>query len=428
MATQTPTTDFSRKQLQILAFPKTDYDALICDGAIRAGKTSIMSVSFLLWAMSGFNGRNFGICSKTIRTAERNIIRPLLAMTYIRKRYNIKYKQGEYLEVTNGRHTNTFYIFGGKDASSYQLIQGITLAGVLLDEVALMPRSFVEQALARCSVTGRKFWFNCNPEGQLHWFYQEWIKEPEKHNAQHLHFSLDDNPSLDQSIKDSYRSMYAGVFYQRYIEGLWVSAEGVIYSDMFSEENNVVTEEEIKEMKFEGDYYVSSDFGIQNATVFLLWRKLAGEQTYVCLREFYYSGRDERRQKTVSELVAGLSEMLDGIKPRTVIVDPSASALKVELRQKGYRVQDADNEVINGIANTGKLLQDRKLLFSETCENIIDEFSLYMWDETAAERGEDVPIKENDHAMDAMRYFVNTLNLYNKLYRKPAPAGSILYL
>ena len=426
METTAPTLDFSNKQLQILAFPQTSYDALICDGAIRAGKTSIMSVAFLLWAMREFNGKNFAICSKTIRTAERNIVRPLLAMTYIRRRFNIKYKQGEYLEVTNGRHTNTFYIFGGKDASSYQLIQGITLAGVLLDEVALMPRSFVEQALARCSVAGRKFWFNCNPEGQLHWFYQEWIKDPSKHNALHLHFTLDDNPSLAQNIKDSYRSMYAGVFYQRYIEGLWVSAEGVIYADMFSEANNVKTKEEISRMNFEGEYYVSSDFGIQNATVFLLWRKIAGQQTYVCLREFYYSGREERRQKTTSELVDGLTEMLEGIKPKSVIVDPSASALKVELRQKGYRVQDADNEVINGIANTGKLLQDAKLLFSEECENIIDEFSLYMWDEAAAERGEDLPIKENDHAMDAMRYFVNTLNLYHRLYKKPA-AGSIFY-
>lgn len=428
MTEKTATIDFSRKQLQILAFPKSTYDALICDGAIRAGKTSIMSVSFLLWAMLGFSGQNFGICSKTIRTAERNIIRPLLAMAFVKKRFSIKYKQGEYLEISNGKHTNVFYIFGGKDASSYQLIQGVTLAGVLLDEVALMPRSFVEQALARCSVTGRKFWFNCNPEGQLHWFYQEWIMQAEKHNALHLHFTLDDNPSLDQSIKDTYRSMYAGVFYQRYIEGLWVSAEGVIYADMFDERKNVVTEEEIRDMKFEGEYYVSSDFGIQNATVFLLWRKIAGENTYVCLNEYYYSGREERRQKTTSELVDDLTEMLNGINPKSVIVDPSASALKVELRQKKYRVLDADNEVVNGIANTGKLLQDRKLLFSEACENIIDEFSLYMWDESAAERGEDVPIKENDHAMDAMRYFVNTLNLYQKLYKKPSQASQILYL
>lgn len=421
------TAQFSKKQLQILAFPKSKYDALICDGSIRAGKTSVMSVAFVLWAMQNFSGQNFGVCSKTIKTAQRNIVRPLLAMNFIKKRYIIHYVQNEYFELTDAKgRTNTFYIFGGKDESSYTLIQGITLAGVLLDEVALMPRSFVDQALARCSVTGRKLWFNCNPEGQLHWFYQEWILEAEDKNALHLHFGLDDNPSLDEAIKAYYRSMYVGVFFQRYIEGLWVSAEGVIYADMFSEDNNVLTEEKILETNFEGEYYVSCDFGIQNATVFLLWRKIANEQKYVCLKEYYYSGRDERRQKTTSELVEGLKEMLEGIKPKVVIVDPSASALKVELRQKGFKVQDANNEVLNGIANTGKLLQDGKLLFAKSCENIIDEFSLYMWDEKAAEAGEDVPVKENDHAMDAMRYFVNTLNLYQKLYKKPQ-TGSMFY-
>lgn len=421
------TTAFSKKQLQILAFPKSDYDALICDGSIRAGKTSVMSVSFILWGMQNFNGKNFGICSKTIRTAERNIIRPLLAMSFLRRRFNIRYIQGERLEVSNGKHTNTFYIFGGKDASSYQLIQGITLAGVLLDEVALMPRSFVDQALARCSITGRKFFFNCNPEAQLHWFNQEWILQPEKHNALHLHFTLDDNPSLDESIKEAYRSMYSGVFYQRYIEGLWVSTEGVIYSDMFDPKENVIKAADAEKMLFEGEPYVSCDFGIQNATVFLLWRKVAGEQRYICTKEFYYSGRDEKRQMTVSELVDGLKTMLNGISPKCVIVDPSASALKVELRKKGFKVMDAKNEVLNGIANTGKLLQDRKLMFSDACSHTIDEFSLYMWDDKASERGEDIPIKENDHAMDALRYFVSTLYLHQKLYKSQiVPRGTFL--
>lgn len=421
---------FSKKQLQILAFPKSNYDALICDGSIRAGKTSVMSVGYVLWAMQSFQGQNFGVCSKTIRTAERNIVRPLLAMSFIKKRFHVRYKQGELFELTDSKgRTNTFYIFGGKDESSYQLIQGITLAGVLLDEVALMPRSFVDQALARCSVTGRKLWFNCNPEGQLHWFYQEWILDADKHNALHLHFGLDDNPSLDEKIKEYYRSMFVGVFYQRYIEGQWVSAEGIIYGDMFSEDNNILTKEEIDSTMFEGEYYVSSDFGIQNATVFLLWRKVADEQKFVCLKEYYYSGRDERRQKTVAELVDDLSEMLGEIRPKVIIIDPSASALKVEARKRGYRVQDADNDVLNGIANTGKLLQDGKLLFSEECENTLDEFGLYMWDKRAEERGEDIPIKENDHAMDALRYFVNTTNIFRKLYRSESvPRGTILNL
>lgn len=390
---------FSRKQFQILAFPKTDYDAIICDGSIRAGKTSVMSVAFIIWAMQSFNHQSFGICSKTIGTAERNIILPLLAMSFMRKRYRMSYKTREKLIVFDGKHENTFFLFGGKDAASYQLIQGITLAGVLLDEVALMPRSFVDQAIARCSVSGRRLWFNCNPEGQLHWFNQEWILEAEDRNALHLHFTMDDNPSLAPEIREGYERMYSGIFYDRYIKGLWVSAEGVIYADMFSPDRNIISEEEVKKLEFEPWCWISSDFGIQNATVYLLWRKVKNKPIYVITDEWYYSGREEQKQKTVTGLVEGLKSFLGELKPKYVIIDPSAAALKVELRQKGFRTLDADNEVLNGIANTGKLLEDGYILVSEKCKHTIEEFDLYMWDEKAADNGEDVPIKENDHCL-----------------------------
>lgn len=414
---------FSKKQLQILAFPDSSYDALICDGSIRAGKSSIMSVGFVMWAMRNFTGMNLGICSKTIGTAERNIVLPLLGMDYMQKRYKMDYKIREKIVISDGHHKNTFYIFGGKDASSYQLIQGITLAGVLLDEVALMPKSFVDQALARCSVDGSKFWFNCNPEGQLHWFNQDWILKAEEHNALHLHFTMDDNPSLSPKIRQRYESQYTGVFYDRYIRGLWVSAEGVIYADMFSKERNVLSKQELTKMEYEGDYYVSCDFGIQNATVFLLWRKVKGAPVYVCLKEYYYSGRESKRQKSTSELIDDLTDMLkidedESIQIKHLIIDPSASALKVEAQQKRYKVLDAQNDVIDGIANTGKLLQDGYLLFSEECKHTIEEFELYMWDEKSADSGIDAPVKENDHCMDALRYFVNTEYLYRKCYKK----------
>ncbi len=414
---------FSKKQLQILAFPKTDYDAIICDGSIRAGKTSVMSVAFVIWAMQNFNHQSFGICSKTIGTAERNIILPLLAMSFMRKRYRMSYKTREKLIVFDGKHENTFFLFGGKDAASYQLIQGITLAGVLLDEVALMPRSFVDQAIARCSVAGRRLWFNCNPEGQLHWFNQEWILEAEERNALHLHFTMDDNPSLDPDIRAGYERMYSGMFYDRYIKGLWVSAEGVIYADMFDPDRNIISKEDVKKLNFEPQCWVSCDFGIQNATVYLLWRKVTGQTKYVCTDEWYYSGREEQRQKTVTGLVDGLKEFLGDRKPRYIIVDPSASALKVEMHQKGFQTRDADNDVVNGIANTGKLLEDDHLLICESCKHTIDEFDLYMWDEVAANRGEDVPIKENDHCMDALRYFVNTENLFTRCYQRKSAFG-----
>lgn len=230
----------SEKQMKILAFSRTKYDALICDGAVRSGKTSLMAVGFFDWAMKNFNNTTFAVCGKTVASARRNIIEPYMAMSYAKKRYAMEFTRSDNrLVISTRKKKNTFYVFGGKDEASYKLIQGITLAGVLLDEVALMPRSFVEQALARCSIEGSKFWFNCNPSHPKFWFYEEWIQKAQEKNALHLHFLLEDNPSLSPAIIARYKSLYTGVFYMRYILGRWVRAEGVIYqqfadnTDMF---------------------------------------------------------------------------------------------------------------------------------------------------------------------------------------------------
>ncbi len=403
--------NFSENQRKILAFPNTDYDALICDGAIRSGKTTIMSVAFVLWAMREFNGCYFGICSKTVRTAEKNIIQPLLNLSYMKKRFSMKYTRDNELVVRNRDKVNTFYIYGGKDASSYTLIQGATFAGVLLDEVALMPRSFVEQACARCSVDGRKLWFNCNPEGQLHWFNQEWVKKAEEKNALHVHFTLGDNPSLSPRIRAGYESMYSGVFYDRYIRGLWVSADGLVY-DMFNEKRHVVEEPP----ETEGSYYISSDFGVQNPTVFLLWRKVKDRDQWAILDEWFYSGREKKVQKTVGEQVKGLESLFpveygQRIEPAQIIVDPSASALIAEIRKEGHTVRKANNDVAEGISDVSTMLVQDRLLISRKCKHTIEEFQVYCWDEKAAMRGEDKPVKENDHCMDAVRYMIKTRHL-----------------
>ena len=211
---------FSEKQRRILRFPYTGYDALIADGAVRSGKTSLMSLSFFLWGMGNFTKQAFAFCGKSVGAVQRNIVTPLLGIKYLQENFSIKYNRADHVIIARrGNRENRFYLFGGKDESSAALIQGITLAGVLLDEVALMPRSFVEQALARCSVAGSKLWFNCNPEGPEHWFRKEWILKPEEHNALHLHFTMDDNPSLTDEIRERYKSMYSGVFYERFILG-----------------------------------------------------------------------------------------------------------------------------------------------------------------------------------------------------------------
>jgi len=400
----------SEKQKKILAFPYSKYDAIICDGAVRSGKTSILCVAYIDWAMREFSGQRFGICGKTVDSATKNIIVPYISMSYAKQRYTLRWRRSDkLLEVKRGAVTNWFEVFGGKDESSFMLIQGRTLAGVLLDEVALMPESFVNQALARCSVDGARLWFSCNPDNPAHWFYTDWIKRHRERNALYLHFSMEDNPSLSEKTLERYKSMYSGVFYQRYILGEWVAAEGLVYP-MFDEEKHVLHDCP----QTSGDYFVSSDFGIQNATVFLLWRKMIEKNAWVCLKEYYYSGREEKRQKTVGEFAEGLVNMLDGINPRRVIVDPSAAALITELRSLGYHTQGADNDVLNGISDVCTMLEQGQLYFMDCCENTIEEFGLYMWDEKAADNGLDAPIKENDHCADAIRYFVKTRNLVPK--------------
>ncbi|WP_330643062.1 PBSX family phage terminase large subunit [Blautia obeum] len=268
---------FSKKQKQVLTWwckesPVHDKDGIIADGAIRSGKTISMSLSFVMWAMSSFSGQNFAMCGKTIGSFRRNVLFWLKLMLLSRGYSVTDHRADNLLIIRKDGKENYFYIFGGKDERSQDLIQGITLAGVFFDEVALMPESFVNQATGRCSVKGSKFWFNCNPDGPYHWFKVNWIDKCEQKNILYLHFTMDDNLSLDKEIKARYRSMYIGVFFKRYILGLWAAAEGIIY-DMFDEEKHVRNIKDFFRLLIDGNRYVSCDYGTQNATVFLLWNK-----------------------------------------------------------------------------------------------------------------------------------------------------------
>ena len=397
----------SDKQRQILRFPFMDYAALICDGAIRTGKTSWMSLSFVLWAMSNFNRKSFAICSKSVGAAERNIIAPLLQVEYLQQQFSVTYSRSNHtMIVRRGVRENRFYIFGGKDESSASLIQGMTLAGVLLDEVALMPRSFVEQALARCSVAGSRFWFNCNPEGPGHWFRQEWILKADEKNALYLHFELNDNPGLTEEIKERYRSMYAGIFYKRYILGQWVLSDGLVYDMVNESENYYRPGEQPVDMAWVSNRTIACDYGTTNPCVFLdIYDN--GEKIRVD-REYRWDSRKERRQKTDKEYADDLIEFM-GKEPCAVLVDPSAASFIVELKARGIYVIPAKNDVMDGIRKTSSLFQKRELLINTQCVGFRDEIGTYMWDEKASQRGEEKPIKQFDHGPDALRYYVNSL-------------------
>ena len=387
----------SNKQKQILAFPFTKYDALIADGAIRSGKTVFMMVAFVDDAMRRFNNQRFGICGKTVDSTVKNIITPYVGLNYAKEKYSITWKRTDkLLVVSDGEHENIFEIFGGKDERSFMLIQGRTLAGVLFDEVALQPQSFVEQALARCSVEGSRFWFNCNPDVPNHWFYQSWVQKPKEHNALHLHFELEDNPSLSEKIINRYKTMYSGVFYRRYILGEWCVAEGLVYD--FGEDN--ITDEIPKS----GEYYLSIDYGTMNPFSCGLWCVLGGKA--VRIKEYYYSGRGEKVMKTDEEYCDEVDKLTKDYTISKVIVDPSAASFIASLRKRGYSVQKANNDVIDGIRRTSVYLKEGKVLIHRNCADAIREFGLYRWDDKSTE---DKVIKENDHAMDEIRYFCNTV-------------------
>lgn len=402
----------SAKQIDILRWPYTGKSALICDGAVRSGKTSVMSLSFVLWAMGAFDRQSFAICGKTVGAAERNIVHPLLSTAYLTGHFSLDYtRSGHVLTVSRGGKANRFYIFGGRDESSYTLIQGITLAGVLLDEAALMPRSFVEQALARCSVTGSKLWFNCNPDVPEHWFRKEWLLKLQEKDADHLHFTMDDNPGLSEQTKARYRSMYAGVFKRRYIDGEWTAGDGLIY-DMFDPGlHGYGDADRPRGLEYRAGRTIACDYGTVNPCVFLdIYDD--GETVWVD-REYRWDSRDIEhcgRQKTDREYADDFLAFLgpDAQFWCPAVVDPSAASFIEELRRRQIYVIPGDNNVLDGIRRTSALFQSRKLRVHQRCQGLTQELQSYVWDSKAAAMGIEKPVKALDHGPDALRYFINT--------------------
>lgn len=289
----------------------------------------------------------------------------------------------------------------------------MTLAGILFDEVAIMPESFVNQATGRLSVDGAKAWFNCNPQGPMHWFKTEYIDKAKEKGLLYLHFVMDDNLSLSEERKAFYRAQYSGLFFQRYILGLWKMAEGTIY-DMFHEKLNTYEKyEDVIDPDKPIRRYYAMDYGTINPCVVLEF--ISQENRWFVESEYYYNSKvgtklTGPRQKDDAEYIADILEFIDGKDYISFIVDPSAASFKVSARRAGIRIKDADNDVLNGIRLVSSMLSLRYLRVNKNrCPNTIKEFGAYVWDSKAAERGEEKPLKENDHAMDVVKYLCLTV-------------------
>ncbi len=390
---------FSPRQKEAITWwRRKEHQAIICDGAVRSGKTLALGLGFFLWATATFREKDLALCGKTAGAVRRNLLGQVGSiLREMGFTWEEKVSRG-ILRVGLGERVNTFYLFGGRDEGSAGLIQGMTLAGALLDEAALMPRSFVEQACARCSVEGARVWFSCNPDSPEHWFYKEWIEKREEKRALWLHFTMEDNPALSEAVRLRYREIFHGTFYRRFVLGEWAAAEGLVY-DFYES----LPWPEAPAGPFE-KWYISCDYGTVNPTSMGLWGRKNG--AWYRVEEYYYDSRDRGRQKTDGEYAADLKRLAGGRAIAAVVVDPSAASFIEVLRREGWRVVRAQNEVVSGIRLTAELLRTGRLVVCKGCEAARREFALYRWEEG---NGRDKVVKENDHAMDEIRYFAATV-------------------
>jgi PBSX family phage terminase large subunit len=403
---------FSIKQQQLIYWPDyyKDCNMVIADGSIRSGKTIAMIVGFLYWAFKNFYNKsgayNFILAGRSAGALKRNVINP---MRQILNAWGVEHSyirsEDPHIQIGN----LTFYLFGGSTEASQDTLQGLTAASTLLDEAALMPQSFVEQAIARCSVDGFKIWFNCNPESPYHFLNVEMIQKAAEKKIVHLHFTLNDNLTLSERVKENYRRMFTGVFFDRYILGLWRAAEGIIYS-MFSDiENTYDDSTRPPHLESYALRYITIDYGTANPCCFL--DIYDDGDTIWIENEYYWDGREKRQPKSDPQYADDLKTFIAHTpEPQRIILDPSALNFKTMLQQRGFIVKSANNDVSAGISAVASLLFRRKIKVHKCCVNFIREVHTYSWDEKKAQQtGKEEPIKVGDHSQDALRYFVYTI-------------------
>lgn len=388
---------FSRKALRSIYESQARLN--IWEGSVRSGKTVSSIVRWLDYIHSGPPG-DLLMVGKTERTLKRNILDPLEEIVGGK---HFEYNRGLGEVYIYGRR---IYVAGANDERAEGKIRGMTLAGAYGDELTLWPESFFKMLLSRLSVAGAKFFGTTNPDSPYHWLKAEYL-DKEGLDLKSWHFTLEDNPNLDPAYVAALKREYTGLWYKRFILGLWVLAEGAIY-DMWDEDVHVIDDDDLPS-RFDR-YYVGVDYGTGNPTVFLLFG-LADDTLYQ-LNEYYYDSRAKGRQKTDAEYSADFRAWLpSNIKPRSIEIDPSAASFIAQLKKDGVPgVRRADNNVLDGIRRVAARLSGGKLFVHKRCENTIREYMAYVWDSKKQAKGEDAPLKENDHCMDSTRYVVNRLD------------------
>lgn len=391
---------FSPKSLDVIKHSTARL--VILHGAVRSGKTIACNIRWLAYIANGPKG-DLAMCGKTRDTLQRNVLNTLFDTVGDQNWHWVNKQAGE-LELLGRR----IYCFGAANEEAESKIRGATFAGALCDEVNLYPENFFTQLMARLSITGAQCFCNCNPDSPQHWFYIKYLTNSKIRDKQVWKFYMEDNPSLSPDYIANLKSEYSGVWYERMINGKWVAAEGRIY-DMFNEKVHVADNalSKINCHPTAITWVVGCDYGTSTVMSWGLYA-VSPKGMVVKVKEFYYDATKQRQQLSDEQFGRRFQTWLNGLYPWMVYCDPSASSWKAELRNRGYRVRNADNDVINGIRTVAKMLTANKYLIDSSCTNTIREYGTYVWDDKAQLVGVDKPLKQWDHAVDTDRYVLTS--------------------
>lgn len=385
--------ELSQKQKDFLFGERAWINVL--HGSVRSSKTTVANLAWLKYISEYTSNEPLLMFGKTERTLKRNVLNPIGDLLGT----EISTGSGEF-ELWGKQ----IHLVGANDERAVAKIQGPTYGGCYGDEWTLAPRSFTNMLFTRLSVEGAQAFLTCNPEGPYHYCKKDYL-DNKNIDLLDWHFTLDDNIHLPESYVENLKRTYTGLFYKRFILGLWVKAEGAVY-DMFDEKAHVVKDIDYSNIV---RYWVGIDYGTVNPTVFYLLGQHKDGAVYV-MREYRWDSKEKGRQKTDSQYADDFVGWIAKAKYSAIYVDPSAVSFALALRNIGVKkVHKADNTVIDGIRNVSTLLSNDLLKIHSSCEGLIKEMSSYVWDETAAERGEDKPIKDSDHGPDAIRYVIRMI-------------------
>lgn len=367
----------------------------IWEGAVRSSKSVNAMIAFAYWVKNDAPQGDIIITGKTRDTIKRNVLYPMLELVG---------KKNLSFSLINGEgklYKRRFHIIGGVDEHSEFRLRGITAAGALVDEGTILPESFFKMLLTRLSVDGARLYLTTNPDAPAHWLKTGYIDNEEVDDKVVFHFNIEDNPYLSKTYIDNMKKEFKGLYYKRFILGLWVQAEGAVY-DFFDEDTHC-----FEDLQDYDKYYVTVDYGTNNPCVFLLCG-ICGESVDV-IKEYYYDGGKHGKLKTDQQYLEDMVEFTEGYQIKEIIVDPSALSFITLLRQSGFPVRPAKNDVIDGIRTVARMMDNGILNIHTGCKNTIREIQSYVWDSKAQLRGIDQPLKKDDHSVDCLRYLCFTL-------------------